>query len=153
VADELAIHSVGEPFRLRQTARVTDVAIVTITIKTARPREVARFWKDLLGYQVAPNHSTSVMLTAEGHPTLLIQPSENPPVPGAIHLDLRPQHQAHCVERALALGGTLASIGQTGDEGWIVMADPGGNLFCVLQSLGDFTEAMSADAGSETEID
>jgi hypothetical protein len=24
-----------------------------------------------------------------------------------------------------------------GDEGWVVMTDPGGNLFCVLQSLED----------------
>ncbi len=36
------------------------------------------------------------------------------------------------VERLLALGATHAEIGQTGEEPWVVLADPEGNEFCVL---------------------
>jgi hypothetical protein len=32
----------------------------------------------------------------------------------------------------LALGATRAEIGQTGEEPWVVLADPEGNEFCVL---------------------
>ncbi|MFB6952949.1 VOC family protein, partial [Streptomyces niveus] len=36
------------------------------------------------------------------------------------------------VERLLALGARRADVGQTGDESWVVLADPEGNEFCVL---------------------
>jgi hypothetical protein len=90
-----------------------------------------------------------------GHigPALLIQPSESPIEQGAIHLDLRPENQLACLERALKLGATHADIGQTGDEGWVVMADPGGNLFCVLQSEADYQASLSKDPGTATSID
>lgn len=132
---------------------MTEAQIATVTVKTDRPEEVARFWRDLLGYRVAPNHSDSVMLVAAGQPTLLIQPSEHRVPPGAIHLDLRPDDQPRCVELALALGATHANVGQTGDEAWVVLADPGGNLFCVLQSREDHTESLKSDPGTPTSID
>lgn len=33
------------------------------------------------------------------------------------------------------LGATHADVGQTGEETWVVLADPEGNEFCVLRSL------------------
>ncbi|WP_446214460.1 VOC family protein [Micromonospora sp. IBSANI012] len=32
----------------------------------------------------------------------------------------------------LALGARRADVGQSGDEGFVVLADPEGNEFCVL---------------------
>ena len=52
-----------------------------------------------------------------------------------LHLDLRPDDQERHVERLLALGATRAQVGQTGDESWVVLADPEGNEFCVLSPL------------------
>jgi hypothetical protein len=34
--------------------------------------------------------------------------------------------------RLLALGATRADVGQKGDEGFTVLADPEGNEFCLL---------------------
>lgn len=128
--------------------------IATITIKTTMPSEVARFWRDLLGYHVAPNLSDSVMLVGEGdEPILLIQPSARAPEAGAIHLDLRPRDLAECRVRALELGATEPDIGQTGNEGWVVMADPGGNLFCVLQSEANYEAGRRQEPGTPTPID
>ncbi len=45
-----------------------------------------------------------------------------------------PDDQDTEVERLEALGATRASIGQTGDEDWVVLADPEGNEFCVLSN-------------------
>ena len=132
---------------------MAEAQIATVTVKTDRPAEVARFWRDLLGYQVAANHSDSVMLVAPGQPTVLIQPSVHPVAAGAIHLDLRPDDQNRCIEAALALGATRASVGQAGDEGWVVLADPGGNLFCVLQSHDAHAESLKKDPGTPSLID
>lgn len=127
--------------------------IATLTLKTHRPNEVARFWCELLNYRIAPNHSNSVKLIGDDGPTLLIQPADRPMGQGAIHLDLRPEDQSACIERALMLGATSADIGQAGDEGWVVMADPGGNLFCILQSEADYQASLADDPGTLSPID
>ncbi|MBT2531342.1 VOC family protein [Arthrobacter sp. ISL-48] len=127
--------------------------IATVTIKTARPRDVARFWRELLGYRIAPNHSESVKLVGDDGPTLLIQASDRPIQQGAIHLDLRPEDQSACVRRALKLGATHADIGQSGDEGWVVLADPGGNLFCILQSEDHYKRSLANNPGTPSPID
>lgn len=132
---------------------MTHAAIATVTMKTHRPSEVARFWRDLLGYRVAPNHSDSVLLVSDDGPALLVQPSAEPVKPGAIHLDLRPEDQGACVARAVALGARVTDIGQTGEEGWVVMADPGDNLFCVLQSRADYFRSCGDNPGTPTPIE
>jgi hypothetical protein len=35
-------------------------------------------------------------------------------------------------QRLLALGAQRVDVGQTGDESWVVLADPEGNQLCVL---------------------
>jgi hypothetical protein len=37
------------------------------------------------------------------------------------------------VERLLALGASRVDVGQSGAEGFVVLADPEGNEFCVLR--------------------
>jgi len=51
-----------------------------------------------------------------------------------LHLDLRPEggDVDGEVDRLLGLGATRADVGQSGDEGFTVLADPEGNEFCVL---------------------
>jgi hypothetical protein len=34
----------------------------------------------------------------------------------------------------IPLGPTRAEVGQTGEETWVVLADPEGNEFCVLSA-------------------
>lgn len=129
------------------------VRIATVTLRTHLPKEVARFWRDLLGYRVAPNHSSSVLLVGDDGPRLLVQPSDEPAPSGAIHLDLRPEDQSASVRRAQVLGATLADVGQTGDEPWVVMADPGGNVFCILQSQADQERLLAETPGTITSLD
>jgi hypothetical protein len=44
------------------------------------------------------------------------------------------------VERLLALGASHADIGQ-GQVPWVVLGDPEGNLFCVMDERGAYVEA------------
>ena len=127
------------------------ISITTITIKTTKPRAVAAFWRDLLGYEVAPNLTDSVLLEGNG-PSLLIQPATRPAAPGAIHLDLRPDDQGEAVAAALALGASHADILQTGQEGWVVLADPAGNLFCVLEGRAAHAARMTGRTPTPTPV-
>jgi catechol 2,3-dioxygenase-like lactoylglutathione lyase family enzyme len=138
----------GEPFsdgsRDSVSARVT---IHTITVECMDASAAARFWRDFLGYAVKANHTTSVHLTDPDGigPDLLFAWADRAKVgKNRIHLDLRPDDQDVAVQRALTLGATLADIGQSGRESWIVLHDPAGNEFCLLQTmddLGDWEEA------------
>ena len=69
-------------------------------------------------------------------PTLLFAPVADP-TPGKVrwHIDVNPtdREQASELERLIGLGATRAEVGQTGEEGWHVLADPEGNQFCLLQ--------------------
>jgi catechol 2,3-dioxygenase-like lactoylglutathione lyase family enzyme len=113
--------------------------IATITIKSPDPAELARFWRELLGYEEVEHPTTSIKLDDPGGsgPTLLIQPSDAVHVGGPIHLDLRPDDQVTVVADALRLGARKVDIGQDGTETWVVLADPDGHAFCVLQSDSD----------------
>ena len=55
-------------------------------------------------------------------------------VKNRLHLDFRLDDQDAEVARLLALGARRVDVGQTGDEPWVVLADPEGNEFCILSS-------------------
>ncbi len=62
-----------------------------------------------------------------------------------LHLDLRADGttQAEEVDRLLALGATRVDVGQRADVSWVVLADPEGNEFCVLQRSVQEVEAAA----------
>lgn len=117
------------------------IRVGTITMKSTDAPATARFWRDLLGYSVGPNHSDSVLLIGDG-PDLLIQPADEAQTGTMIHLDLRTDDHDEAVARALALGGARADIGQRGTEGWTVLRDPAGNLFCILKPSTESAPGM-----------
>ena len=102
-------------------------------------REVGYFWSEVLGWPLVwdENEETAIQrpdLTGPkitwGGPPLDPKPAKN-----RLHLDVAPtagSAQAAEVERATALGARRVDIGQ-GDVDWVVMADPDGNEFCILQ--------------------
>ena len=50
-----------------------------------------------------------------------------------LHLDLYTHHQKDEVERLILLGARKYPWHYTGDEDFVVLADPDDNLFCVVQ--------------------
>jgi hypothetical protein len=69
-------------------------------------------------------------------PTLVFGPVAEP-TPGKVrlHIDVNAtdREQEQELQRLLGLGATRADVGQRGDEGWHVLADPEGNQFCLLR--------------------
>ena len=108
-----------------------------ICIDCADPRPLAEFWAAVLGWTMDDDEGPEVELSdPEGQrASLLFLPvPESKSVKNRLHIDVSPRdrEQAEEVDRILALGATRADVGQTGDESWVVLADPEGNEFCVL---------------------
>ncbi|MFC4081228.1 VOC family protein [Amycolatopsis samaneae] len=114
--------------------------LVNLVVDAVDPGKLARFWAALLGWRVAVELPDEIDVRApagEGWGLDLVFVPVPAPKTGKnrVHLDLAsrtPEHQAELVERALALGARRHDLGQ-GAVPWVVLADPEGNEFCVLE--------------------
>lgn len=102
------------------------------------PRRLGEFWSALLGYKVTDEDDNIVFIQGaegSGPGILFLKVPDEKVVKNRLHIDVNPvdREQHEEVERILALGATKIDIGQ-GDQSWVVLADPEGNEFCVLQS-------------------
>ncbi len=102
------------------------------------PTRLAIFWAGILGWEpgddgggrvLRPNDDTGFRLR--------FGPSDKPKVEkNHMHFDLTSSSlddQRQTVARALELGGRPIDVGQRPDEGHVVLADPEGNEFCVIE--------------------
>src|SRR5687767_7073937 len=102
------------------------------------PGQLGRFWEAVVGGEPLTDEPEGyeTRLTVPGGPVLdlCFQPVAEPRVePPRLHLDLLGgDRQGQEVERLLALGARHVDIGQ-GDVPWVVLADPEGNPFCVME--------------------
>jgi hypothetical protein len=107
---------------------------------------LAEFWIAVLGWVVVEQDDDGVSLAAPGTrmPTLdILKVPEGKTVKNRLHLDLRADGRSTADElgRLLGLGATRADVGQGPDVTWIVLADPDGNEFCLLQRTVQQVEA------------
>jgi len=116
------------------------------SVDCANAYQLSEWWKQVLGYvdeaddPNEPGHDECLILRPDGgHRILFIEVPEPKRGKNRIHFDLRPSDgtQAEEVDRLLAAGSTeIADLrGKYGPgTGWVVLADPEGNEFCVLRS-------------------
>jgi predicted enzyme related to lactoylglutathione lyase len=107
-----------------------------IVVDCDDPPRLARWWAEALRYVIvheAPDE-VEIRQAPDRLPGLLFNAaSDVKTVKNRLHLDLRPDDQEAEVERLVDMGARPVDIGQH-DVGWIVLADPEGNEFCVLSS-------------------
>ena len=109
-------------------------ANIDIVIDCADPETLAEFWAEALGYEKVGLFYNYYVLLARNreHPPVLLQRVPEPKtVKARIHFDLRVDDIETEAKRLEALGARRIDIGQGTDPGWIAMADPEGNEFCV----------------------
>ena len=104
----------------------------------------ASFWSEVLGYgddpadPNEPGHEECLILAPDGGQRLLfIEVPEPKQVKNRLHLDLRPVSGTRDEElpRLLRFGArTVADRRRPDGSGWVVLADPEGNEFCLLRS-------------------
>lgn len=120
-------------------ARLTE-----IVIDSDDPEALAACWCQVLGWKVVGREDDgSVEVQGRtGGPSILFEPAHDERVvKNRIHLDVNPTDRDRDaeVERLLALGARHVDIGQHDDPDttWVVLADPEGNEFCVLNGQVD----------------
>jgi len=112
--------------------------IQCVTVDARDPAALAAWWAEALGFRVKElEDEGEVAIIPEDRgkdPAILfIHVPYDKVVKNRIHLDLTPDDRDAEVARLVAMGATRVDIGQSGDESWVVLADPEGNELCVLQ--------------------
>ena len=114
--------------------------IETVTIDAVDPVELATFWCAALDWEERIDEDGDIWIEPDDdhpdagtvRPLLIVRIPEEKIGKNRLHLDLVPDDHEREVERLEALGASRPDIGQTGNESWVVLADPEGNEFCVL---------------------
>jgi catechol-2,3-dioxygenase len=126
--------------------------LACVVIDATDPTALARFWKEVLGWVVVEEDETGVSLAAPGTrmPALdILRVPEAKSGKNRLHLDLRADGSttAQELERLLALGARRVDVGQAPDVTWVVLADPEGNEFCLLERPVQELEAEAEQQG------
>ena len=117
----------------------------TVTIDARAPEALARWWAEALDYEIGGEAPGEMWIQpksgAPGVTLLFGEVTEDKTVKNRVHLDLRPDDRDAEVARLESMGAQRVDIGQTGEETWIVLADPEGNELCVLRSESESASA------------
>ena len=132
--------------------------VAATTIDCHDAYALSEWWKEVLDYvdldgdPNLPGHEECLILSRDAtHRLLFIEVPDDKVVKNRMHLDLEPVEGTRDDElaRLLAHGATqLADLrGRFGPgTGWVVLADPEGNEFCILRSAAE-REAAAATPG------
>jgi catechol 2,3-dioxygenase-like lactoylglutathione lyase family enzyme len=113
------------------------IGAVVMNVKDAR--RASRFWSQALGYAYQDggysDDTTPVLVPPHGSaPALALDEADR------THLDLHAgsalEQQAE-VERLISLGATRVDWDYPDGARYVVLADPEGNLFCVVDASGE----------------
>jgi hypothetical protein len=108
---------------------------------------LSEFWKQVLGYDDVPGDPNEpgdeecMIIGRDDQPRLLfVEVPEDKQVKNRVHLDLEPTDcdRDEEIERVIALGAApLHDLRKEDGSGWLVLADPEGNEFCILRSRAE----------------
>jgi hypothetical protein len=124
--------------------------ICNITFDCADPAALPRCWGQATGLPVVeepqPGYPDSAV--GEGRPRLyFVRVPEGKIVKNRLHLDIMPSDRTQDEEiaRLTRLGAAIVSDRRP-DVGWVIMADPEGNEFCVEMSRAELDAALAAES-------
>ena len=135
--------------------------LIALCVDANDPLRLARFWADALRWEIDGESSDGVGLVPSDDTTFRIRFRPAPETKtgrNRIHLDLTTtslddQHES--VSRLAELGARHIDIGQGPDDPHVVLADPEGNEFCVIEPENSFLAgcgrlgALSCDGSRE----
>lgn len=123
------------------------MTVNNMTFDCADARRLADFWAALTGWIVFYDDDPEVLLAPHfpntGVSMLFIPVPEGKTAKNRLHLDLQPTDCTRdaAVDQALALGATLIGDFRKDDgTGWVTLADPEGNEFCIERSASERPE-------------
>jgi hypothetical protein len=118
--------------------------LVALCVDANDPIRLARFWAEALRWEVTDETAEEIRLVPTDGTRFRMDfmPVLEPKVgPNRLHLDLTStslDDQRDSVARLVELGARHIDIGQRPDQGHVVLADPEGNEFCVIEPANSF---------------
>jgi predicted enzyme related to lactoylglutathione lyase len=118
--------------------------LVALTFDAHDPSGLGRFWSGVLGRELVEEADGAVRVLPgddKQFPLRFVPSQEEKAGPNQIHFDLTSaaaEDQQKTVARALELGARHIDVGQLPEEGHVVLADPEGNEFCVIEAGNNF---------------
>ena len=116
--------------------------LLALSLDAHAPDRLAAFWAGLLDRPVVEEGDAFVLPGSDVQVGLEFVRSDSVKAgPNRVHLHLTStsaEDQRRQVDNALALGGSHLDVGQLPDEGHIVLVDPEGNEFCVIEAGNAF---------------
>jgi predicted enzyme related to lactoylglutathione lyase len=123
-----------------EAARMS-IRIRAITFDCADARALATFWSGVTGWNVYYDDDPEVVVAPSypfsGTGLLFIPVPEGKTAKNRVHLDVQPESATRdeTVSAALAAGASILADHRRDDgSGWVTLADPEGNEFCVERS-------------------
>ncbi|MFD3444199.1 VOC family protein [Microbacteriaceae bacterium 4G12] len=128
------------------------VTVTHITIDSEDPFALAQFWAEATGYLEDPDEPNEpdgdeAYLAAPNGPQVLLfqRVPEGKSGKNRVHLDVAPTDRTRDeeLERLLGLGASVLQDRREEDgTGWVVLADPEGNEFCLERSEAERAEPV-----------
>ena len=118
--------------------------LFALSVDANDPHRLAHFWAGVLGWELADDPADGVALLASDGTGFRVrfQPTQEQKAgPNYMHLHLTSTSladQQQTVATSLRLGARHIDIGQRPEEGHVVLADPEGNEFCVIEPGNNF---------------
>lgn len=117
------------------------IRFAAICIDSVDPQPLARFWCQVLDWDVVDREEDGLSIGPVDGYGPKIDFFEVPEVKAGknrMHLDVRAEGSSteEELDLLLALGARRVDIGQGSGLSWVVLADPEGNEFCLLERAG-----------------
>ena len=118
--------------------------LIAVCFDANDPLHLARFWAGVLDWDLSLTPDDVVTLLPQDDTGFQVDfaPTERPKSgQNQMHFDLTsasPEEQQQTVARSLELGAQHIDVGQRPEEGHVVLADPEGNEFCVIEAGNNF---------------
>jgi hypothetical protein len=109
-----------------------------VIVHALDPVALGKWWAEALGWVIVYSSADEFEIrpAPDRKPGLdFVRTDERKSGKSRLHLDFRPDDQNAEVARLVALGAASVDIGQ-GEASWVVLADPEGYEFCVLNQPG-----------------
>jgi predicted enzyme related to lactoylglutathione lyase len=136
-------------------------SLVALCVDANDPLLLAGFWAGVLGWERSADPLNGIALLPSDDTGFRIRfraTHEPKTRPNQMHVDLTStslEDQQQTVTRSLELGARHIDVGQRPEEGHVVLADPEGNEFCVIEPGNNFLAdcgffgALSSDGSQE----
>jgi predicted enzyme related to lactoylglutathione lyase len=128
--------------------------LFAVTLDANEPVGLARFWAAVLGWEMAgdPHDGVAILPSDDtGFRIRFVATLEQKTGPNQMHFHLTSTSladQQQTVARSVEFGARHIDVGQRPEEGHVVLADPDGNEFCVIEPGNNWL----ADCGFFAEV-